>query len=273
MVYQEVTRDSLVENTPMAIHARADNRWMKSARIAAVAMLLGMGSSVEAALVAVDFGVADIEGSHGSPDEIQSGFAPFVVTPSFPDALPDDENIGGGLTQRQSRTVDGIEIAIWGTANGPTFHDHGDVSGSHGDLVEDVVRVVQGNLQVDLVNVPEGTYAITTYHHFAALSEPAPLFDIALRTDAGEFLTAASGVATSFGFSPSSISTQSVMFAANGTDTVSIRLVGGGDYPDLINPILNGFTISVVPEPSTGAVAGLAIASGAVVRQRGRRAK
>ena len=206
-----------------------------------------------AMLLNVDFGVADGVPVSNSVNQVQSGFSDFSVDPQF-NGTSEYDFVNIGATP-ETRTFGGIEVRLAGTANGPTLYDFTtDVSGPLGDLLEDVVQVVTGNLTVQLSGLNAGEYSMTTYHHFASNASAANPFSITVDTGAGA-TTVATDVPTSFGFAPSTISTETFQFTANGTDPVLITLVGGGTFGDnAINPVLNGFelsTVDAVPEPAT----------------------
>lgn len=199
-------------------------------------------------VLAVDFGVADIGTINSiTPNDVQAGFDDFSIDPEFAFGDRDSVNVGAFT---ESRTFAGIEVHLSGSANGPTITDYGtDVSHPLGDLTEDVARVVQGNVRVELLNLSAGMYTMTTFHHDAGLTAAPLPFDITLDTGGGP-ATVASDVATSFGLAPSTISSESFPFVADGASPVTLELVGGGQFPDLISPVLNGFTVQTVPEPA-----------------------
>jgi hypothetical protein len=232
-----------------------------------------MGGSIDAALLAVDLGVADGAPVSNSANQVQSGFSDFSVDPTFDgNAVYDFVNIG--LTP-ETRTFSGVDVTLSGTANGPTLYDFTtDVSDPQGDLLEDVAQVVQGNLTVQLSGLNAGTYLMTTYHHFGDNTASANPFSITVDTGAGA-ATVATDVPTSFGFDPSTISTETFQFTANGTDPVLLTLVGGGGAGDqAISPVLNGFevsTVNAVPESGSLTLCATVLFAVGVSRIRRRR--
>lgn len=195
-------------------------------------------------ILAVDFGVRDLA-NPASPNDVETGFSDFSVAPLRSGS--DLRNIG--LTT-ETRTFSGIDVSLSGTANGPTFFDLApDVSVTNGDLLEDVVRVIQGDIQLVLSNLAAGSYSMQTFHHVSNLSSAPPLFSIDVDNGSGS-TTVANGIETTFGYAPGTVSTRTFQFTADGTNDVTILFDGGGPSGNTINPALNGFTLSSMPEPS-----------------------
>ena len=210
--------------------------------VATLSVVCAAAGSACAVELKVDIGVADIETKTSStPNEVQSGFSDFSFAPEFDGGAPYDFVFFG--PSGNSALISGVTVSITGGGNGPYFFDNViDVNGSLGDLVEDGVRNIEAALDVNLTDLPAGTYAMTTYHHRSDLTAGSLTFDILADTGAG-FQTVASSVGTSTGPDPASISTATFQFTA-GSDPVVVRLNGG-------NPVLNGFTVVPVPEPAS----------------------
>jgi hypothetical protein len=213
----------------------------------------------------VDIGVADAPPNVGtSVDEVQSGFSAFSVVPDF------DVDFGNYGPAGKTQVISGVTIAIAGQDNGPLFFDdRGEITHALGDLLEDGVDAAAAELFVTLTNLPAGLYQVTTYHHRGALRSAGNPFDIYLNNGSGEALAAADIIA-SVGAAPATISTATFPLTATGSPVI-IRFEGGPPFENPISPVLNGFTIVPVPEPSTWMLA----ASAALVlglRARKRRA-
>ncbi|MGE0761393.1 MAG: PEP-CTERM sorting domain-containing protein [Pirellulaceae bacterium] len=226
-----------------------------SAMVAYVATLCFTATRLHADLLLVDFGVADLPSvGSNTPNHVATGYFDFSVVPQFSgNSRSDFVNTGTGSI---SRTFAGIGVTLFSSPppnNGFTFDDYvgeiADVGSVPGDLVEERVRIVQGDLTVRLSNLTAGNYLFTGFHHDAGGVSNALPFDIYVNNGSGELLAVAN-VETSIGLSPASVSVSQFGFLATGGD-IFIRLDGGGTGANLINPVINGFQVASVPEPGS----------------------
>jgi hypothetical protein len=220
---------------------------------------------------AVDFGVADKPPlTSVTPNDVAPGFYDFAPDPEFGGGGPGDSYF---TISPISRVVSGVTVTVQGGGNGAVYQDYtgemADVSGISGDLLEERVRVVQADLNLTLTNLSAGTYTFTGFHHDAGATQSSLPFDIFVNEGSGERL-AYGAVLASTGFTPTSISTTSFDIFSSGSP-ISIRFDGGGAGLNLINPVLNGFTVTSVPEPSAMTLAALVITTTFTTRSIRRR--
>jgi hypothetical protein len=173
---------------------------------------------------------------------------------------------GGGIDQAiklppatLSRTYGALVVTAFDphpASNGLYFSDEGTVAGALGPVADDFLSPSGPDIHVSISGLAAGLYSMTTYHHRPLAASANPIVAITVDTGAGP-QTVASNVPISVGLAPSSVSSATFQFTADGANDVEIAVQGGA----LSFPLpLNGFSLSLVPEP-TGAIL-LAIGGG-----------
>ncbi len=228
-------------------------------RLLVVVALLGSVAGVSRAdVLDVDFGTLDAPASAGaSPNRVQAGFESFVsgveVTfGSFDRAIlyppmASETYAAATLTIHDNLTVMG---------NGIVFDDAGTVAGPLGPLLDDYLFPTYSDMYFELSGLAAGTYWMTSYHHNPMAAAVGMFAGITVDTGSGP-QSVATDVPISIGFAPESISTATFEFTADGVNDVVVIFQNGSSQATI-----NGFTLSLVPEPS-GAIL-LALGAGAV---------
>jgi len=194
----------------------------------------------------VDFSSSINEG--GGPGGVQDQFLSF-------DGTEDDGS--GNVTRTYPSTMGSggtVDVTIGGYTH---FRDYAAITGGpfagQNELLSDMVlRNAGGTMTLTLADLGAGLYDITTYHH--SPSSGGGTIDINL-TDANGSSSVGTGIPVSNGTSPASISTVSFQFESNGS-SVAIDFVGGSGAQ---HASLNGFELTLVPEPSTFALSALGL--------------
>lgn len=207
---------------------------------------------VEAELVlAVDFGTQD-----RAPDDIgfssnrvQSGFQDFAVG-------PEDSNDGGDFftvappTPSITRIYGPYTVTVADphpASNGLFFVDSGTVNHELGPIAEDAVGSSGSELVLTIEGLLAGPYSMTSYHHLAGF----PLGDYRI----GEIVarsgslseTLATLVPVSVGFSPQTVSSSTFQLTVQNNEPLVLVFTGFQG----IEPDLNGFALTRIPEPSS----------------------
>jgi len=136
--------------------------------------------------------------------------------------------------------------------------DCGDVTNHPlGDLLEDLVAGVfgggsGGDLRLTLSDLEAGLYEITTYHHDPLTIEGR--IDIDVDDALGTHADVVTGLLQNAGYDNPTVAEATYQFVANGTDDIVITFDQTG-YPEheygTPAAVLSGFTLTLVPEPST----------------------
>lgn len=202
-------------------------------------------ANVSAQDIHVDFGVADADPPiSGNPNDVYSDYYDFSVVEESVNNLGDKAGSPGPT----SRIVNGVAITVGpGTGSGGVaWRDRpGEVNHPMGDLLEDLIfgdTSVNG-LILTFSGLAEGFYSITTYHHDPQWTNIIAL--ITVDTGQGE-TTVASNFPASTGWSPTTISTATFEFYANGLDDVAIRVI-----PFDYSAVFNGFDLTRTGASST----------------------
>jgi hypothetical protein len=226
----------------------ARNAWLVGVSALAIAVAALTPSPTRAVTLKVDFGVSDDEEdpSPTNPNDVYAGY--------FDYSAPQTNQWQNGdvaylpLTGT-TRSVSGISVTLSVDPSGIELglHDSFDVSGSLGNLIEDVAWAARSDLIITLSGLPAATYQWTSYHHTPSpdVGWLGPL-DILADTGAG-LATKVSNLNPTF--SGSNIATASFPLVANGTSDVIMRI--HGSTPDAFVTYTNGFTLVPVPEPNT----------------------
>jgi hypothetical protein len=152
------------------------------------------------------------------------------------------ENGFAGLTNATSGTFNGVSIAILGDGT-QDFRDRGDVTGLYGDLGEDFFFATT-SITLTFANLAAGDYRFTSWHHDAEY-EQSFLSINSSGTNALNFQPTT-------GYNPSEITSRTVFFSSNGSNSDIITFTENSEVRGTNSAvILNGFTIAKVPEPST----------------------
>ena len=206
-------------------------------------MLNGFAAIAKEAL-RVDFGQEPGAGR----DDVQNGFESFNAGNS------DSEMADGVYRDYASSlgTAGTVRVTVNSDDHTLLVRDRGDLVGSLGDVGEDFI--FDGSpLELVLSDLKAGRYAMTTYHH--DINQEHATFDIFV-TDASDTLRlVADDVTHTTGSLGDPASTTFELFA-NGTDDVMIRFARISATDGVA---LNGFSISLVPEPGTFLLAVLGI--------------
>jgi len=179
---------------------------------------------------------------------INNGGGPNAAIPGFI-AFEDAEGSGNPDKTRTFATAMGIGGTVDVTVGGYThFRDYAAVTGTFADesplLSDMVLRNADGTMTLTLEDLVTCNYEITMFHHSTHFGGGS--FDINV-TDALGFRSVATDVPVSAGTNPASISSFSFVFSAAGSP-VTIELLGGSGGQHLA---LNGFELTMVPEPSS----------------------
>jgi hypothetical protein len=243
---------------------------------AVLAVLAGAGVA-RAQFLQLDFGVSDGAGVGTTPNDVQDGFSSFAFNATASNASGDEVN-STGLTDSQSFgavtvTVQVAEAGFNEPDPGglPVHAEYRDRNGEVtttapdlGNLVEDFVFARNGPLTVTLSGVPAGPYSMTTYHHDPVFGgyTAGPITVNGTEVSGG-------GVPITNGFGaagPVTPSSRTFDFTATGGDVVLVFAEGDNGS----NPILNGFSLTAVPEP---AAAALALLTAPLVMRRRRQSR
>ena len=214
-----------------------------------VVSLLVQSSHATLADFMVDIGVADpVTFGSASPNDVQPGFFDFSVAHQSATPGIRDFNIVG--VSPVSRAINGTVVTITAPqATGAVYEDNApDVAHAFGDLIEDGIQAMGSDIEIRLTNLSAGSYDVMTWHHSALARATSDPFNILVNTGSG-FQTVATGLQTSFGTSPSSVTTAMFNFQSSGVSDVLIVL--DGSVSPVVSPYLNGFSVAAVPEPST----------------------
>lgn len=234
----------------------------------AVAAWLLMAASASAELVlAVDFGSQDraVDDTGFSANRVQPGFEDFSVGPEESGANGDGFVIVPPLPSA-TRTFGTLSVAVSDghpSSNGLFFSDFGTIDHMLGPLADDFVAS-SGDLVLAIDGLSAGLYEMTTYHHYFGLTDQRFIGEI-LATSNGEMTSVAAHVPISIGASPQFVSSATFQFLSDGTNETEVVFK---HEPPLGVPLLNGFSITRVPEPSTVILAGAILL---LVRIRNRR--
>jgi hypothetical protein len=213
-------------------------------------------AETHAGLISVDFSTLDAspQNTGYSANRVQSGFSDFSYGPESVQPTRDQAVLpppGPGGTPTITMTFGSIDVTLSDPgpgSNGLIFVDDGSVSGGLGMLAEDYVIPSGLNLRVNLAGLPAGSYLMTTYHHLPQATTENTLNGIAVDNGSGT-QTVAQDVPVSIGFAPTTVSSSTFQFDADGSNDVLVT-VRGRSF-STVRGVLNGFEVSAVPEPST----------------------
>jgi hypothetical protein len=200
--------------------------------------------------LAIDFGVADLPAVGNTPNHIQDGFVGMDAPRTGANGTGD-----AGNNAFASRTINGITITV-SAADGDSRDRFGEVSGTGvDDVVEDFVFTRDDPMIITLEGLVNGqAYELTTYHH----DNGDFTHDSNWTIDQGD-----GGSAIDHGFVIGTKGLTPTLSDGNGQLTT---IFTAGNDPVVITGTkagtqalrLNGFTLTVVPEPSSLALLGLA---------------
>jgi hypothetical protein len=205
-------------------------------------------------ILRVDFGQTPGTGR----DDLQFGFQPF-------NAASSDAAFADGVYRDYASPIgaDGtVRVRVEGSGDTLMVRDRGDVVGPLGDVAEDFI-FNGGALDLVLEGLAAGTYAVTSYHHDATLSQAT--FDVLVTDALGTLRPAASGMSHTTG-SLGAPALATFLATSDGAGDVLIRynkLSGNGIA-------LNGFSVALlVPEPASMVLLALGgVVAVAVARRR-----
>jgi len=228
----------------------------------ALAVLLGIAErSSRAAVLEVDFGTEDTSqiDTGASPNRVQPGFEDFSYGPELNVGTYDQAAKLPPPTLAKS--FGAIDVTVFDpepASNGLFFLDEGTVSGVVGPLADDFLASSGLDLYVALSGLSAGLYGMTTYHHRPLGTVVKTFPGITVDTGTGP-QAVATDVPVSIGLSPSSVSSATFQFTADGTNDVVVVIQG---EPASFPLPLNGFSLVQIPEPSSAIL--LAIGAGLI---------
>ena len=199
-------------------------------------LLFGLPAVSSATLVmSVDYGL--------DGQQVQSGYT----------------GVSGALAAGTSiNTVGGVQVALTGVgASGFGFRDRSpDVTGPIGDLLEDFYFATS-RIELAFTGLAAGQYEITAWHHDAGYIQSI----LKVQVNGTDLLNGVAATTGSNGTSPApSKSTVSFYSDGLGADNVFYIETQNTRQNTDTAVILNGFTLSTVPEPASLALVGLGLA-------------
>lgn len=206
------------------------------------------------------------------PTEVQTDFTQWshndATNPTSDHNNIPDNVIGVGPVGIDDVTVGGITFSF---GTGATdVRDRDDISGGPfvglSDLLGDAWQQTGSNgttyWSIEISGLAAGLHTWTGYHHDGNVTTPREMMQI--EVDGVLEFTGAASVGTS----PAAITTSVIDFTSDGVNPVVFEFIGLDDVSGTSQIYLNGFEISVIPEPGSLALAG---AGGLLMLARRRR--
>jgi hypothetical protein len=189
--------------------------------------------------------LVDFNDNDSGPQLTQDGYAAVTQAGG---TVPTAIGVGGAVT---------VTLPSGGLPNGMDDRDRGALTGGPGlaqsDLLRDFVFTQAGQLDITLSTLAAGIYEFTGYFHdnnvdqgFADL-----LVDVG---DGNGFDLKVDDLAYSTSSSPDPVGSGRFRFAADGTSPVVIRMDSSGGQYSGANDVINGFSVKLVPEPTTSII-------------------
>ena len=231
---------------------------MKSSIIKALLIACIVGSSAQTAfgdtILLIDFGSDSTEEGQPSPGPMQAGYVewsgPYVGNP--------------GLAYNETRSYE-ADFGIAGVVNvnvmsdGLFFRDYEPIVGGpfvdqSALLSDSILRNQPGSVFLSFSNLRNGVYSMTSFHHDTRHGSTFVPFDIILTDEFVSNMTVFSGLDTTGGTSPSTITTANYTFAVRGPSTVIVEFAGQAQIARHMS--INGFQLervgpAAVPETSS----------------------
>ena len=203
-------------------------------------------------VLSIDFGSDATEQGAPSPGPVQAGFiewsGPYVGNP--------------GLDYNQTRSFQ-ADFGVAGSvdvnlrSDGLFFRDYDPIIGGafldqNALLSDSVLRNQPGSIFLSFSNLRNGVYSMTSFHHDTRYGTTFVPFDIILSDDLVTSQIVFSGLDTSGGTSPSTITMPNFTFTVRGPSTVTVEFAGEAQLARHMS--INGFQLEqvhAVPEPSS----------------------